>query len=674
VQLDATVRSLPQAEARFAALVSAVTEGVAITGPDGRVITANDAAGRILGRTPDELRADGLGEVGEPAAAALRTGVAQYREPIVTRHSSGAQRFCVVTAVPLLGEDGEPGSVLSTFVDVTTERERDAALRHNEEQFRLAMEHTPVGFALVDLDGRFLRVNRALCKLVGYHADELRDRTIGDLAHPDDVAEITHHVRSMLRGERDSVELEPRCVRRSGETIWTLLSVALLRREGTEPQYLIVQIQDVTEHRRTTDLLTHLALHDPLTGLPHRTLVLDRIQKALDRGRRTGRHVAVLFCDIDHFKVINDSMGHELGDAVLVEVSRRLVGALRTSDTAGRLGGDEFVVVCEDVTDESEAIVVAERVQAAVGGPALVAGRTVVPTLSVGIVDSTSPDVDPLTLLRDADASMYRAKDSGRNRWDLVDVALRRRAMDRLDIEHALRASLTAGGLRLHFQPIVDLTSGRPVGHEALLRWRHPTRGLLPPGDFLHVAEESGLIDAIGRWVLRAATSAAAATGPDGGYVAVNVSARQVARPGLADSVAAMLGATGLPPDRLVVELTESVMLGGAPAARHELAQLDDLGVRLVVDDFGTGFSALSYLRDLPVSGIKVDRSFTAGLGVDHQCERIVEALMGLGRGLGMDVVVEGVENARQREVLAGIGCEHAQGFLFGRPAPHFAP
>jgi diguanylate cyclase (GGDEF)-like protein len=456
--------------------------------------------------------------------------------------------------------------------------------------------------------------------------------------------------------------------------VWCILSLSLVRDDDGRPQMAIAQLQDVSEIRKAHELLTHMALHDPLTGLPNRTLVLDRIQKALDRSRRTAKRVAVLVCDLDHFKVVNDGVGHELGDAVLIEVSRRLQRALRTADTAGRLGGDEFVVVCEDVDDEREAIAVAERIQRAVAEPATVGERTVVPTISIGIAVSSGPAAEPLSLIRDADTAKYRAKEYGRNRWDIVDVALRKQATERLDLEQSLRQGLEGGQLRLHFQPIVDLASRAVIGREALLRWVHPQRGLLAPGEFLHVAEESGLINDIGRWVIHEAARIAAQSRDSAGYVAVNVSPSQVSRPGLADTVEKVLADTGLPPARLVVELTESVMLSAAPAARLEIARLDDFGVRIVVDDFGTGFSALSYLRDLPVSGIKVDRSFTAGLGHDHQCERIVEALTGLGKGLGVDVIVEGVETEQQSDLLATIGCEHAQGYLFGRPVPHFDP
>jgi diguanylate cyclase (GGDEF)-like protein/PAS domain S-box-containing protein len=603
--------------------------------------------------------------------AAVRTGTVQ-RTAAVPHETEGRRSWLSVTAVPLLGDDGRARAVVSSIVDVTEDRERTLAARRGEEQFRLAMLHSPIGFGVTALGGRFLRVNRRLCRMLGYRSDELQQRTLYDVIHPDDVESTSVAVGELMRGENESVEVERRFLGHGGMMLWGTLAVTLVRDDAGRPLHHIVQVEDVSEVRKANDLVTHMTLHDPLTGLPNRTLVLDRIAKALARGRRAGRRVAVLMCDLDHFRVINDHAGHEQGDVVLVEVARRIQRALRGGDTAGRLGGDEFVVVCEDVADEREAIVVAERLAVAIGAPLPVGDRTLAPTASIGIAVSSSPDVDPTTLLRDADIASVRAKDTGRNRWDVVDVAMRRRATERLDIEHALRKALLGGDLRLHFQPIVDLTSRAAVGHEALLRWEHPERGMLLPGAFLHVAEESGLIADIGRWVLGEAARAAAASASPDGYVAINVSPHQVTRPGLADTVEKALTDAGLPPERLVVELTESVMLSTAPGAREEITRLDDLGVRIVVDDFGTGFSALSYLRDLPVSGIKVDRTFTAGLGRDEQSERIVEALTGLGRGLGVDVIVEGVETEEQRGTLVSIGAEHAQGYLFGRPGPDF--
>jgi diguanylate cyclase (GGDEF)-like protein len=434
-----------------------------------------------------------------------------------------------------------------------------------------------------------------------------------------------------------------------------------------------MQVTDLTETRLALEMLQHQALHDPLTGLPNRTLGLDRIGRALDRARRTGGRVAVLCLDLDRFGVVNDSVGPDLGDVVLIEVASRLQLALRGGDTAARLSGDEFAVVCDDVRDEGEAVLVAERVLETLREPVHLDGRLVVPTASVGIAVSREGEQGgpgaANALLRDAGAALHRAKTNGQGGWDLVDDELRRHAVDRLDIEDALRTALVRDQLRLHMQPIVDLTNGNVVGREALLRWQHPERGLLPPAWFLPVAEESGLIEDVGRWVLEEAARIAAAT-PGLGYVAVNVSPSQVRRANLLGDVEDSLKNSGLHPSKLVIELTESVMLGSAPAGRRQLHQLERLGVRLMVDDFGTGFSALSHLRDLPVSGIKVDRTFTAGLGRDRQCDRIVEALTGLARGLGVDIVAEGVETTEQRDVLAALGCAHAQGYLFGRPEP----
>jgi diguanylate cyclase (GGDEF)-like protein/PAS domain S-box-containing protein len=683
--------SVAESEARHRALLAALPEGVVLSDADGNVLTANPAAVELLGIGRDRRTFGAPADEGAPSPvpaprrsqhgtgddvaagvrAALRTGERQ-RHTAAAPDGDGGHAWLAVTSVPLLGDDGAPQAVVSTVVDVTADRERELAMRRGEDQFRLTMLHSPIGFALTALNGRFLRVNRRLCRMLGYRADELQERTLYDVVHADDVEGTSIAVGEMMRGDTESCELERRFLGHGGMVLWGTLSVTLVRDESGRPLHHIVQVEDVSEVRKANDLVTHMTLHDPLTGLPNRTLVLDRIEKGLARGRRAGRRVAVLLCDLDHFRVINDHAGHECGDTVLVEVARRIQRALRGGDTAGRLGGDEFVLVCEDVADEREAIVVAERVAAAIGTPLQVGDRTLAPTASIGIAVSSSPDVDPMTLLRDAGIASVRAKDTGRNRWDVVDVAMRRRATERLDIEHALRKALAGGDLRLHFQPIVDLTSRVAVGHEALLRWEHPERGMLMPGHFLHVAEESGLIADIGRWVLGEAARAAAASASPEGYVAINVSPHQVTRPGLSETVEKALTDAGLPPERLVVELTESVMLSSAPGAREEITRLDDLGVRIVVDDFGTGFSALSYLRDLPVSGIKVDRSFTAGLGHDEQSERIVEALTGLGRGLGVDVIVEGVETEEQHGVLAAIGAEHAQGYLFGRPGPDF--
>jgi diguanylate cyclase (GGDEF)-like protein/PAS domain S-box-containing protein len=703
--------SVAESEARHRAVLSALPDGVLLQDADGNLLLANPRACDLLGitapenglqpngvipaqpepsdaaptaaqengipgpRRPDPAdhdhdRPSGLVQLAGAITTALQTGEVQ-REVDLPVTVDGQTRQLSVTSVPLLGDDGRAQAVVSSFTDATDRRHQAAAQRRGEDMFRQTMQHSPIGVALTALNGRFLRVNRTLCRMLGYRSDELQARTLYEVMHPEDVEEASLRIGRLLRGDLDAVSLERRYLGQGGMQLWGLLSVTVIRDSQGRPLHFVAQVEDVSEMHRAQELLTHMTLHDPLTGLANRTLVLDQIQKALDHTRSSPRQVAVLQCDVDHFRLINDSAGHEQGDAVLVEVGRRVSQALRAGHTAGRLGGDEFVV-CAEVDDEAEASAIAEHLQHTISTRLVIGKRTLVPTVSVGISVSVTADDDPLTLLRDADIATYRAKERGRNRWDVADGTLRQHALERLDIEQALRSGIAAGELELHFQPIVDVTSRAVVGREALVRWNHPTRGLLAPMLFLPVAEESGLIIEVGAWVLAAAAKAAAAAPNSVGYVAINVSPNQVTRPGLAESVEKALAEAGLPADRLVIELTESVMLSAAPSARREIEQLDGLGVRIVVDDFGTGFSALSYLRDLPVSGIKVDRSFTAGLGSDSQCERIVEALTGLGHGLGVDVVVEGVETEQQCEILASIGAEHAQGYLFGRPNPAF--
>jgi diguanylate cyclase (GGDEF)-like protein/PAS domain S-box-containing protein len=669
-------------------LLDAVSVGIVVQRPDGEPLSVNAAARALLG--PDPVAA-----LAAAAATALRRGRLQQTVLDIRRYhrADGAHREAddepaevLVTTVPIAPYGGPVAALVSTVSaepDRPTEpgeapagtadggRLQRALLR--AEQHMLALtEHSTTGLAALALDGRILHVNPALARMLGRTAGELLGAHLKDLDGPDGAPEVALLAR-LAAGDGERFELERPYQRPSGETVWASVSLVAVPDDSGRPGHALLQVTDLTETRLALEMLQHQALHDPLTGLPNRTLGLDRITRALERTRRTGGRVAVLCLDLDRFAVVNDSVGPDLGDVVLVEVASRLQLALRGGDTAARLSGDEFAVVCDDVSDEGEAVVVAERVLETLREPVLIDGRLVVPTASVGIaVSREGEEAGPRAangLLRDAGAALHRAKTNGPGGWDLVDDELRRRALDRLDIEDALRTALVRDQLRLHLQPIVDLTTGAVVGREALVRWQHPQRGLLPPAWFLPVAEESGLIEDVGRWVLEEAARIAAAT-PGLGYVAVNVSPSQVRRANLLGDVEDSLKSSGLHPSRLVIELTESVMLGSAPAGRRQLHQLERLGVRLMVDDFGTGFSALSHLRDLPVSGIKVDRTFTAGLGRDRQCDRIVEALTGLARGLDVDIVAEGVETTEQRDVLASLGCAHAQGYLFGRPEP----
>jgi diguanylate cyclase len=410
-------------------------------------------------------------------------------------------------------------------------------------------------------------------------------------------------------------------------------------------------------------------LHDPLTGLATRLVLDDRLRRA----RRPGAGVAVLFIDLDRFKVLNDSLGHAAGDHVLQTIAQRLRGGTRQADLAVRFGGDEFVVFCEDVADAAAAFRIAEKLCALLREPIEVEGHAHVMTVSVGVAFTADAASAADHLVRDADVAMYRAKELGSNRCELYDAAMHAGARRRLDVEEDLRGALERGELRLHYQPEVDLASGCVGAVEALLRWEHPTRGLLGPGEFICVAEESGLIVPIGAWVLEEATRQAAAWPGEPVLVRVNVSARQLREPHFVATVQAALAASGLPARALCLELTESVLMEDLDHSAAVLRRLRALGTTLALDDFGTGYSSLAYLRSLEVDRLKIDRSFMAELDAAPAEQTIVAAIVGLARGLGLAVTAEGIETQAQLACVQRLGCDAAQGFLLARPAPPHA-
>ena len=434
-------------------------------------------------------------------------------------------------------------------------------------------------------------------------------------------------------------------------------------------------VSTAVENERLFEEMREQALHDPLTGLPNRALLLERLRHGQARAEKRGTSVAVLFLDLDRFKVINDSLGHHFGDQLLVEVARRISTTVRPADTATRFGGDEFVVLCEDLIGEGHAIDLADRLVAGFEQPFFVGEEQVFLTASVGVAVSSSTDDEPVALVRDADAAMYRAKAKGRARCEVFDQEMRAAAIDRLETENDLRRALERGELRLAFQPTVDVATQHVVGAEALVRWQHPTRGLVDPASFIPLAEETGLIHPLGRWVLREACVQLAQWSEELGRhdqlsVAVNLSPHQLCDPEIVEQVAATLASTGADPHRLVLEITESALLDDVDAALDVLERLRALGVRIALDDFGTGWSSLSYLNRLPVDVLKIDRSFVDRLGGDRRDRSIVAGMIDLAHALDLVVVAEGVETPSQLSDLFAMGCDVAQGYYFSRPVP----
>jgi diguanylate cyclase (GGDEF)-like protein/PAS domain S-box-containing protein len=439
-------------------------------------------------------------------------------------------------------------------------------------------------------------------------------------------------------------------------------------------QALANVLADALERQAIEDAIRDRALHDPLTGLPNRVLFVDRLEHALARLGRQHSLAAILFLDLDHFKLVNDSLGHQIGDELLTAAAPRLKQALRSSDTVARFGGDEFGILLEDIGSERDAIETAERIAAIFARPFVLSGSEHFVTTSIGIALARGGERAD-ELIRDADAAMYRAKDRGRARYEVFDEGMRGRAIERLRLENDLRRALERGELRLEYQPVVSLRSFSIVGVEALLRWRHPERGEIPPSEFIPIAEENGLIEPIGRWVLEQACRQAAEwyqARPDAAplTMSVNLSAVQVTRRSLPDVVASVLRSTGLDPACLSLEITETVMLRDADGLSEVLQALKALGVRLVLDDFGTGYSSLGYLTRLPLDVLKVDRSFVDGLGSEPRDTAITETIIAMSRALSLDVVAEGVETADHVRELTRLGCRLAQGFHFSRAVP----
>jgi diguanylate cyclase (GGDEF)-like protein/PAS domain S-box-containing protein len=558
--------------------------------------------------------------------------------------------------------------------DVTDKLALIQSLSESDDTLREAQAIANLGRFEWDIQGDQVRWSEELFRIFDVEPDsfEATYEAYMRRVHPDDRRLAQGAIEETLRSGTPFAS-EYRIVLPDGTVRWLHSRGRLVQDEEGRPLRLLGICQDITVQKTTEEALTRLALQDPLTGLPNRALFLDRLALALRRKERHGRTVAVLFIDLDRFKAVNDTLGHFAGDLLLVAVAERLGRVLRPGDTIARLGGDEFAVVCEGLVGPAGAEEIAIRILNSLAAPVLVEGQEVIASASIGIAVS-EPAATPDTLLRDADTAMYEAKDAGRNRFHVFDPASRARTLARLRRAEELRLALDRFELRLCYQLEVDLAEETTTGVEALVRWQHPTLGLLPPSEFIDVAEETGLVVPLGDWVLREACRELARrdpkANPGGLRLSVNLSARQLGVPELVDTVRDVLAETGLDPSRLCLEITESVLMDDVVSSIEALLDLKDLGVRLAIDDFGTGYSSLSYLRRFPVDVVKLDRSFIAGLGVDPAATAIVAAVVNLAHALGIVVVAEGVETEAQLVALRALRCDRAQGYYWNRPLP----
>lgn len=522
------------------------------------------------------------------------------------------------------------------------------------------------------IGGGYRYVSSASRWLLGWAPSELIGRVEDDMVHPDDIPSL-HAARASIATQGTRVVATYRFQSADGSYRWVEATSRQVTDDGS--LFVVTTVRDIAERQKSDVLLQQRATTDPLTGLANRTVLMDRLAHAIRRLDRSSGLLAVLFLDLDRFKVINDSLGHRVGDAVLQAMAGRLHAFVRSSDTLARLGGDEFVVIAEDVDDEQAAIDLGNRIAEAGREPYAVGAEQYVCTVSVGVATTTDCRQSPQTLLQEADLALYRAKDRGRDRAEVFDEHLRTRAVGRLGMERKIRRAIDEDRLCVEYQPIFDLRSARSVGAEALVRIDDPDEGTLFPEAFLEVAEETGLLGPIDDWVLRQAVGQAASwrerfAATDIPSVAVNITTRHLADAEFGRDVVALLDSHSVPRDRFQIEVTERVLMEASNSAMTGLKTLRDAGIEVGLDDFGTGFSSLSYLRQFPLDFVKIDRSFIHGLRVVDGEEAIVAAIIDLAHAIGLYSIAEGVETAEELNALKLLGCDRAQGFLLARPAP----
>ncbi|MCP9956373.1 putative bifunctional diguanylate cyclase/phosphodiesterase [Streptomyces sudanensis] len=552
----------------------------------------------------------------------------------------------------------------------------EQALHATEVRFRAVFEDAAIGIGIADLDGNVLDVNGALTRMFGGLEQDVRGRRVTEWVHPEDAPHVWNLYGELVRGERDHFRVEKPFYRSDGTVLWTNLTVSLLRDAEGRPQYQLALLEDTTERRLLNLRLRYEATHDALTGLPNRSLFSERLEKALAAGGDT--RFGLCYLDLDGFKAINDSLGHAAGDRLLVEVADRLQScATAPGEMVARLGGDEFVALTTgpDVTVR-EAEELACRILGALSVPISLDGREITVRGSIGIVEGRAGEHGPADVLRSADITMYRAKSAGGNRYERADPEADARAITRHGLTTALPAALDRGEFFIEYQPLVHLGDGTVHGAEALVRWCHPQHGVLGPDRFIPLAEHTGLIVPLGRWVLEEAVRQARfweRRHTDGGPLRINVnlSPTQLHHPGLVGDITDVLDRSGLPPGALCLEVTESALIGAEDDLLKPLRQVAEMGVDIALDDFGTGYSNLANLRRLPVSVLKLDRSFTRGMQqhpADPVDTKIVEGVVSLAHSLDLAVTVEGVETAVQAEQLRALGCDTAQGWYYARP------
>ena len=552
--------------------------------------------------------------------------------------------------------------------------DQSVALGESEERFRSAFNHAPIGIALVSSGGHWLKVNHALCKILGYSEDEFLAMDFQSVIFPEDLGDTLVKIHELISGKTANCQMEQRYLHKEGPTVWVSWSVSAAHDSKSNVPNLIFQIQDITGKKIAEERLQHEATHDVLTGLPNRAFFMHRLANALVKCQENRAYrVSILFIDLDRFKYVNDSLGHLMGDQLLIEISERLRDCMRPSDIVARLGGDEFTILVEGRYDVNEVTRIAERIQQKFRLPFNLKGHEVFSSASIGILHASDQHLSSEDMMRDADTAMYQAKRAGKARHEVFDEKMHLAAKETLRLETDLRRAIENSEIFIEYQPIFSLTSGQIQGVEALTRWMHPEIGKIPPAKFIPLAEEIGLIDPLGEYILRRSCFEIGQifdASPLGSNLtlSVNLSCKQFGQPALVRKFKDILDETHFSPKKLKLEITESIFFEYQEKAIEMLNQIRDLGIEIDIDDFGTGYSNLSYLIRLPISTLKIDRSFVSPIDKDGRNTEIVQTVLALAQNLGLKTVAEGIETEAQMEALKKLGCDGGQGFLLAKP------
>jgi diguanylate cyclase (GGDEF)-like protein/PAS domain S-box-containing protein len=568
-------------------------------------------------------------------------------------------------------EQGKPIAVVGTVHDITERRALENQLRESEARYASTVELAAMGISHIDLSGRFIWCNGRLREMLGYDNDEMLALTIWDISHPEDAHMADRDRPRLHAGEIETLTLEKRCLRKDSTAIWVRITTATRRTADNRLMYDVAILEDITTRKSAEARVKYLATHDELTGLPNRTLFAELLEHAIETAKRYDRRCAVLFIDLDRFKIVNDSLGHEAGDLLLQEVASRLRQCIRKSAVVGRLGGDEFVVLLEELPSSEAAAEVARRVLASMHTPVNIMGHECRVTVSIGIATYPDDAADAPTLMKHADLAMYLAKDEGKNNFQVYSSDMSPMSVEHLELEVRLAHALERGEFSLQYQPRVDIATGQIRGAEALLRWSNPDLGAVPPARFIPLAEDTGLIVAIGKWVVRHACEQNVAWQKQGlpeVVMSVNLSPRQFKDPTLLSDIVKILEETGMRPELLELEITETMIMNHIDIAAEKAAAMKALGVKLAIDDFGTGYSSLSQLKRFPIDTLKIDRAFVRDIPHSVDDTAITRAIVSLGKALGVRVIAEGVETAAQYRFLRDNGCDEIQGFYFSKP------